>query len=77
MINELITDTVPAKKPAQSASADNPSPDVEPQPARPVTKRVPRSRKKLKPAAVAPVRPPAIRVVKPKIVIKKINVKIP
>lgn len=43
----------------------------------PIIKKVPKSKKKLKPAAINPKVAVPVRVIKPKVVIKKINVNIP
>lgn len=70
-----LRDTIPVKNPAETAPAEQKKePIVEP-----VIKEVPRAKKQLKPIAVpstvVPVKPP--KVIKPKIVIKKIGVRVP
>ncbi len=72
----MILDTVPVK-PATPVQGEAPTEEVTETAVRPVVKEVPKSRKKLKPAAVVPaVNVPPAKIVKPKIVIRKINVKV-
>lgn len=67
-------DSIPAKKQAEVEKQDQPVTDA----AQTVIKEVPKSKKQLKPVAVPPavmpVKPPVI--IKPKIVIKKIGVRV-
>lgn len=70
-----LRDTVPVKKPVETETVEQ----KQEQPLEPVIKEVPRSKKQVKPIAVPPavlpVKPP--KVIKPKIVIKKIGVRVP
>lgn len=70
-------DTVPVN-PSGQASPQQGEPPAAAEAVQPVIKQVPKSRKKLKPAAVKPkvvVRP--TKIIKPKVVIKKINIAVP
>ena len=71
----LLTDTVPVKKPEEvTQKQDQPVKEV----IDPVIKEVPRAKKQLKPIAVPPTVVPVKvpRIIKPKIVIKKIGVRV-
>ena len=73
----VANDTIPLNEtPAvqeQQTATTNTDPVIQP-----VVKKVPKSRKKLKPVAVHPtVKVPPTKIVKPKIVVKKINVTVP
>ncbi len=66
-------DTLPVEK---GAPAQQPLPAVSETVVEPVVKAVPKSRKKMKPVPVNPkIKVPPTRIIKPRIVIKKINVR--
>jgi len=71
----LPLDTIPVKKPVETETVA-PTQDL---PVEPVIKEVPKAKKQVKPIAVppvmTPVKPPQI--IKPKIVIKKIGIRVP
>ena len=70
-----LRDTIPVKKPVETAPVEQ----QKELPVEPIIKEVPRAKKQLKPiavpTAVRPLKPP--KVIKPKIVIKKIGVRVP
>jgi hypothetical protein len=70
-----LRDTIPVKKPVEMAPVEQ----KKELPIEPVIKEVPRAKKQLKPIAVPPVVRPlkSPKVIKPKIVIKKIGVRVP
>ncbi|PSL21488.1 hypothetical protein CLV42_12342 [Chitinophaga ginsengisoli] len=74
-VNTVPLDTIPVKKPVETETVEQ----KQELPVEPVIKEVPKSKKQLKPIAVptvvTPVKPPQI--IKPKIVIKKIGVRVP
>ena len=75
--NIVENDTIPVNESPvgqeQATAAKNTEPVTQA-----VVKKVPKSRKKLKPVAVQPtVNAPPVKIVKPKIVVKKINVTVP
>jgi hypothetical protein len=73
--NAAPLDTIPVKKPVETETVEQ----KQELPVEPVIKEVPKAKKQLKPIAVppvvTPVKPPQI--IKPKIVIKKIGVRVP
>lgn len=70
-----LLDTIPVKKPVETETVE-PKQEL---PVEPVIKEVPKAKKQLKPIAVptvvTPVKPP--KIIKPKIVIKKIGIRVP
>ncbi|SHM86353.1 hypothetical protein [Chitinophaga sp. CF418] len=68
-------DTIPVKKPVETETVE-PTQEL---PVEPVIKEVPRSKKQLKPIAVPPAVLPVKtpKIIKPKIVIRKISVRVP
>lgn len=71
-----LQDTIPGKKPAEEVEQKQEQPVKEVTDA--VIKEVPKSKKQIKPIAIPPaVLPVKAPIIKPKIVIKKIGVRIP
>jgi len=74
-VNTVPLDTIPVKKPVETETVE-PKQEL---PVEPVIKEVPKAKKQLKPIAVPTVVTPvkAPKIIKPKIVIKKIGVRVP
>ena len=73
----IVNDTIPPNQAPVVQEQQTPATSTEPV-IQPIVKKVPKSRKKLKPVAVNPaVKAPPVKIVKPKIVVKKINVSVP
>ena len=73
---QVSFDTIPANAPA--VQDQQPPQATTETVVQPVIRQVPKSRKRVKPATVTPkVKVPPTKIIKPKIVIKKINVNVP
>jgi len=73
--NYLLTDTIPLSAGVKTENNNEP---VVKELSEPVIKKVPRSKKKLKPASIDPkVAAPPVKIIKPKVIIRRINVNIP
>lgn len=72
----IVPDTIPAAPGTERDNKNNNGLPAE-EPNQPIIKKVPKSKKKLKPAAIDPKVAVPVRIIKPKVVIKKINVNIP
>jgi hypothetical protein len=76
-VNIVGNDTIPLNETPVVQEQETAAKNTEPV-TQAVVKKVPKSRKKLKPVAVQPtVKAPPVKIVKPKIVVKKINVTVP